>query len=303
MPHELDQFVDLAPARAAWDAMKAAAAAQATQLVNAANDNARDAAARADAAQTAERALRGEMERLRATPPLPPPPGAVVLTGAHPSGRADSTAAIQSAMRSPRRLYLPPGTYRVSDTLFWKNAAGVWRAYLWMCGAGPLWTRLVLAADSPGFGDPAKPKPILVTGNNPWEKMAEEHKITGGGHSGFANFITDLSIDCGNNGGAVGIDASAMNNCAAVENVDIKGGCIGVDLSRKFPGPMVLWHVTATGGEIGLRVGKEALHYGITATQCLFRGRQADILNHGILSVEAVEGAVSGPGRVYRGDQ
>jgi hypothetical protein len=87
--------------------------------------------------------------------------------GAKGDGVTDDTQAFIQALQSgrggkgqghktPANVYIPPGTYAISDTLI------VWRATL-LAGDSSSPPTLLLKANSPGFGDPAKPKPFLVT--------------------------------------------------------------------------------------------------------------------------------------------
>lgn len=58
--------------------------------------------------------------------------------------------------KAPANVYVPSGTHLVSDTLI------VYRATM-SAGDADNPTTLVLKKDSPGFSDPAKPKPMIVT--------------------------------------------------------------------------------------------------------------------------------------------
>ena len=93
--------------------------------------------------------------------------------GADPSGEQDSTAAIQAAVTLARDhqmvCFFPPGTYRVSDTIecvqqLYRRANG--RVFggnrfpnlLVGSRVGAERPKLLLAPNSSGFGDPARPK-------------------------------------------------------------------------------------------------------------------------------------------------
>lgn len=92
-----------------------------------------------------------------ATRPLPP-----VKTwknvrdfGAVGDGEADDTAALRRAVAEAKVVYLPAGTYRLTDTL----ALG---AETVLVGLHPRETRLRVAAETSAFDDAADPKPMLL---------------------------------------------------------------------------------------------------------------------------------------------
>lgn len=98
--------------------------------------------------------------------------------GAKGDGVADDTAtlktAIQTALRSnyrnPRTIFLPVGTYAISEPLkarvhdgpedgaTWCNG---WRCGLFLVGESRTRTVLRLRDGAPGFGDPAKPQAVV----------------------------------------------------------------------------------------------------------------------------------------------
>ncbi len=97
---------------------------------------------------------------------------------ADPSGRADSTAAIQRAVDQARDsrmvAYFPPGTYLVSNTIIANQQNQKTRdnpllgrrddfpCVLWGGTRGGR-ARIVLADEAPGFDDPEHPKPVLYS--------------------------------------------------------------------------------------------------------------------------------------------
>jgi len=142
---------------------------------------------------------------------------------ADPSGEADATAAIRQAMedvnarfeapegfraeRRPGVIYLPAGTYRISDTL----AFGTARArYMQMRGDPSGETVLRLIDEAPGFGNPQQPKPVLSFIESDSSNIS------------FSNEVDDLTIEVGaGNPGAVGLDYQ-NNNSGHVRRVSIR---------------------------------------------------------------------------------
>ena len=148
-------------------------------------------------------------------------------------GVTDDTRAIQQAIFDAKPLrggrggqavvYLPAGTYRVTNTLGWYQVDGTQKAYVALVGAGRTKTIIRLADVAPGFTEAAKPKSVILTNNStntknvpPWNPNT--------GNEAFANYITDLTVDTGmGNPGAVGIDFIGHNS-ASTATVRF-GGC------------------------------------------------------------------------------
>jgi hypothetical protein len=162
-----------------------------------------------------------------------------------PDDGRDDTAALQRAISdhvgtghntgygAGRFLYLPAGTYEISDTLQARNREGVWRGMLTIQGAGRGRTVLRLADRATGFHDPAKPKAMLMTGSQADPADAAD----GGGNKAFRNYIFDLTIDAGKgNPGAIGIEW-AVNFPAASATSTCGDGAAGIALRRRIPGP------------------------------------------------------------------
>ena len=194
--------------------------------------------------------------------------------GALGDGRTDDTAAIQAAIdhergtrheKKPAVVYLPAGTYRISDTLI-----------LWK------WTHLVgnphdkptiaLTRKAPGFGDPAAKKPAIATTNG-WSVdprtrnwAANSSQLGGSANNTFYTQIhhVGVRIERGNPG-AVGIlwrvaQATSLRDVA----IDAGDGAIGLDVGGgtdyaafdhppSQPGGGVIADVAIVGGATGLR--------------------------------------------------
>ena len=185
------------------------------------------------------------------------PPGANVLNVKLPpynavgDGIADDTAAIQAALTAefayelgnaganngdyprPKIVYLPAGTYKVSNTLAWRN--GYYDGNTSLKGQGPGTTIIKLADNTPAFGNNASPKPVAQTRS---------------GNQSFHQYVADLTINTGSgNPGAIALDFIA-NNRGAVRNVVLRSGdgfgFCGLEMMRAWPGP-------AARGQPGLR--------------------------------------------------
>ena len=199
------------------------------------------------------------------------PPDAVVNVTLPPynlvpdDGR-DDTAVLQRAITenvgTGRVLYLPTGVYRISDTLAAKDAAGLWKPHLTLQGQSRSRTILRLADGAAGFGDPAHPKAVLMTGS----LQEKGDDSNGGGNKAFRNNVWNLTIDTGKgNPGAQGVEY-AVSNVGAVENVTIRSGdgagAAGISLRRHIPGPGLISHVEIDGFDCGIDYGD--IEYGMT---------------------------------------
>ncbi len=90
-------------------------------------------------------------------PELPPQSSWVNIAdlGAKGDGATDDTAVFRAAIAQHKAIYLPQGSYRISDTL----TLGPDTA---LVGLQPTETRLVLLPSTPGFTDASQPKPVIL---------------------------------------------------------------------------------------------------------------------------------------------
>lgn len=184
--------------------------------------------------------------------------------GAKGDGTTDDTAAIQKALSAAvskhKIVYLPDGTYRVSDTLKWNNgdptsANGGWAPFAQLQGQSRAKTIVKLADDAAGFGDVAAPKAVIQTGSSAGH--GNKKYSNGEGNEAFENHIRNLSVDAGKNAGAIGIDYQ-VSNCGAMREVSIKGaGAVGVQLERRDNGPGLLKNVSIEGFDWGIRARQD----------------------------------------------
>jgi hypothetical protein len=179
--------------------------------------------------------------------PLPQDMGAVNVKdyGAKGDGKTDDTQALQQALNQKNRfVYLPAGTYLVSDTLEW----GKPQKRRFLQGAGRNQTVIRLQNRAPGFENPDQPKPVVST---------FEGKSTG---QAFRNSIYDLTVDVGSgNPGAIGIRFT-NNNQGGIREVTIRSsdpsrlGKTGLALTKAWPGPAMIKDVQVEGFDYGIQV-------------------------------------------------
>lgn len=167
--------------------------------------------------------------------------------GAVPNDGKDDTAAIQKAFNensgSGSMIYLPPGTYHISDTIRWPGR----QSFNALQGAGRDHTTLRLIDNAPGFNKANEPKNMIYTGGPPAQR--------------FKNSIRDLTIDSGiGNPGAIGLNFCA-NNQGGVFDVTIRSGedgtapgAVGLGLDVSEVGPLLIKRVSITGFDLGIRV-------------------------------------------------
>jgi hypothetical protein len=176
--------------------------------------------------------------------------------GAKGDGIADDTAALQSAIdRSSaqdytRTIYLPNGTYKITKTIVFRGPD--WQKGVEGYGIGPwLWgqnrdkTIIKLADGAEGFQDPSKPLEAVRGLSRPdGARMNADF---------FDRMVVNLTIDTGNNPGAVGIKFYS-NNTGEMRDVRIEGhGAVGLDLGFcDQNGPLLIQDVEVDGFATGI---------------------------------------------------
>lgn len=194
------------------------------------------------------------------------------LYGADPTGKTDSTKAIQQAiddaMEFGMTTYLPAGTYVVSDTLSGK-AIGQVSGCLTHTSIGSLSSvpqspsivgpasgprpTLQLTDAAAGFADATNPKPVLFFWDYANPCPAGEQCDTWQGQPDCLMWavIRDVDVTLGSgNAGAVGIRFAAAQY-SYIENVsvDATGGYAGM---QGVPTTEVVVNVAVTGGQYGI---------------------------------------------------
>ena len=156
--------------------------------------------------------------------------------------------------KTPANVYVPSGTYLISDTLI------VYRATL-LAGDADNPPTLVLKAKAPGFGDPDKPRPMLVTygayNTDPADRQWAIRTDQIGGSTNNTFLITvrhlNLRIEAGNPG-AWGIFWLVAQQ-TALRNIAINAG-EGQGCLKCFwwGGGGVMSHLKLLGGDYGWHV-------------------------------------------------
>jgi len=167
--------------------------------------------------------------------------------GARGDGVTDDTEAFRKALAGvdrPITILIPEGNYLVRDTISWTR----WRT---LAGTGRHKVTIRLADAAQGYGDPARPKPVIHAcipgphyGGDSWANAA------------FENYILGLSVDTGTgNPGAIGI-LYTTHNLGMIENVLIRSGdgtgVVGLDLRQTEFGPGMIRHLEVVGFDTGI---------------------------------------------------
>lgn len=162
---------------------------------------------------------------------------------ATPDDDQDDTEAFNRALQDRVNLiYVPNGTYIISDTLRW----GPTEKRQIIQGQSREGTIIRLRDQALGFGDPSNPKPMIWTGQHPAQR--------------FRNGLRNLTIDTGlNNPGAIGARFIA-NNQGGIRSVTIRSGdpqgegVIGLDLGyTDEQGPLLIRDFKVQGFRTGIR--------------------------------------------------
>jgi len=167
--------------------------------------------------------------------------------GARADDALDDTVAIQKALdafpNGNRIIYLPAGTWVVTDTLRWpRGEGGNGEKRTILQGAGMTLTRLVLPAGTPGFSG-GGPKAVIWTGEKPAQR--------------FRNAVRDLTVEIGaGNPQAVALQFNASNQ-GTIRNVTLRAakdsGLIGLDMGFTDEiGPLLVRRLTVEGFETGI---------------------------------------------------
>lgn len=163
--------------------------------------------------------------------------------GAKGDGVTDDTAAFQSAYKESGLLYVPDGTYLVSDTIVAPDRKGSNSTRRIIQGQSTERTIIKLKDNTPSFSNKEKPKPVI--------KVAWNDKIA----QAFRNSVHNITIDIGSgNPGAVALDFFASNQGAVVSVVlksADKSGVCGLRMTGDN-GPLLVRDLTVDGFEVGI---------------------------------------------------
>ncbi len=168
--------------------------------------------------------------------------------GAKGDGKTDDTAAIQAAFEfannggSPKIIYVPNGTYIISDTIRWPGR----QTRLVLQGQSERGTIFKLADRTDGYINPETPKEMIWTGDFPPQR--------------FRNAIRNVSFNTGKgNAGAIGVRFNASNQ-GVLREVTIESGDgsgpIGLDMGYTGDvGPLFVKNLTVRGFDAGIYTG------------------------------------------------
>lgn len=197
---------------------------------------------------------------------------------ADPTGRRDSTAAIQQAVKDARdaRLiaHFPAGRYLVSDTIEGIQGEVAWDSWpfegfadAWVATSSfeyPCVLRgpatggravLVLADGAPGFADQAKPKPVVSLWARGWDEKFQGKSQPS---INFNQMIVDLDFELGKgNAGAMAIRHQGAEGSVIEDvSIDATGAFAGVQSAMGSGGG--IHGVTIRGGRFGFYVRDQA---------------------------------------------
>ncbi|MCS6897581.1 MAG: glycoside hydrolase family 55 protein, partial [Nitrospira sp.] len=166
--------------------------------------------------------------------------------GAKGDGTTDDTEAFRRAVAdNVRQLYLPRGTYLISDSIILGGKRWI------LQGASRESTVIKLKDGAAGFDDPRRPKPVIST----FELFMDPKAAMG---QAFRNSLFNLTVDVGSgNAGAVGIHY-LNNNQGTIRHVTVrtsdpqKRGKAGIALVTNWPGPALLDSVRVEGFDFGI---------------------------------------------------
>jgi hypothetical protein len=207
------------------------------------------------------------------------------------TGVKDSTKAIADAVFFGRHhklaVWFPLGTYKVSDTI---PCAGGWsdertpnHKYLpfteaWPCvligqRKGNERPRILLAPNSPGFDDPAKPKRVLDFYARGWNRKTLEAPLPRDiPQTGYSQLLygIDVQIGSGNPGAAAVHFANAEGSTIQDCTLEVDDGYTGLLAAPGSGG--AIFNLTIRGGQIGAMLN--CAEPSSTLVGCRFSGQR-----------------------------
>lgn len=206
----------------------------------------------------------GCARRPRPLPSQMPPEGILDVTRApyhaDPTGQRDSTSALQKAVQDACRqaqvAYLPPGRYRVSDTLLvgaqlhpqqdpplqsrYDSPCVIWG------GTYQGRAEIVLMDRAPGFGDPKRPKPVMRFASWGTHSQAQNLSVSS------TQLLISVDFDLGSgNPGAIAVDHQGPQGCA-IEDVQVRARDAFAGFRGAYGPGASMSHVSVEGGKYGL---------------------------------------------------
>lgn len=176
-------------------------------------------------------------------------------------GISDDTAALQKALSDNTGknalVFIPNGTYVISDTLTWSNYVKTAKRMM-VQGESREGTVIRLKNQAPGFGNLAMPKAVVSSYSGPGgvAGSASNDEIN---YQAFMNSLADITIDTGSgNSGAIGVEW-INHNQGGLQNVTIRSGdvsgagVVGLDITKPWIGPGYIRNVSIHGFDIGVK--------------------------------------------------
>lgn len=174
-----------------------------------------------------------------------------------PNDNGDDTAAIQAALElypnGGAIVYLPKGTYLISNELRWPEGPQGWKwKRVTLMGENAVETVIRLRDSAPVFQNAAEPRAMVWTG-----PIGSVRGLPEQPEERFGNQILNLTLNTGrSNPGAVGLQFAA-NNYGTVRDVLIRSedgaSAIGLDLGHvPRNGPLLVKNVVVDGFDIGV---------------------------------------------------
>ncbi|MFA6173374.1 MAG: glycosyl hydrolase family 28-related protein [Kiritimatiellales bacterium] len=239
---------------------------------------------------------------------------------ADPSGARDSTKAVADAVFFGRHhklaVWFPLGTYTVSDTIpcpgGWSDERTPNNKYLPFTEAWPsvlIGERqgsrrpcIVLATNSPGFNNPAKPKRVLDFFSRAWFRMKLEAPLGRDiPQTGYSQLLYGIDVRIGSgNSGAVAVyfgaaEGSTIQDCT-LEAGDGYAGLMG---SPGCGGG--IFNLTVRGGQTGAMLNCD--EPSTTMAGCRFSGQREVAIRYqqrGSLTLAGCEFELAGPAAAVR---
>lgn len=223
--------------------------------------------------------------------------------GAVGNGVVDDTAAFRKAFEELgnkvplafNTLYVPPGTYRITDTIRFNR-------FFCLQGAGREKTIFKLDDRASGYADKEKPKPFLVGSSS--AGLPGSYKGVNGSSIGL--YAYDFTVDTGSgNPGAVGFEFHA-NNTGCARRITIRSGdgegYMALGLMHKCVGPALIEDVELIGFDYGTRMNYQ--EYSMTFENIRLRRQNIagiEVLGN-ILAARKIDSVNSVPALVGRGE-
>jgi hypothetical protein len=191
----------------------------------------------------------------------------------------NSSRSQSDATKSPVSVYVPPGTYLISQTLI------LWsRTQLFGEWTNP--PTLILAPGT--FPSPSSPQPFIVTSggyNVPdypaagWNNWTPSETVNGSANNDFSVALEDLNLVVGsNNGGAWAIEWNTAQQ-TDIREVNVNAGtCLGCLQTGLSGGGTTIAQCVFTGGQTGYSTDSTSMEF---IRDCIFTGQTqyAAVLN------------------------